>query len=163
MTEKQLQKFYSMAEPRSENALKKAEERKKKREQMPMHEDVLPKLDKYDEYMDKECISLCDKLNSLEYVETTESCCGHYRNPYMIFFNCFSFNVLGRLYRCVDKNYSDGKWRIECCCGDTSPCYGFLLRTHEPFKTETEMVESINGLIENIDYWMDKKWDDYFI
>ena len=120
-------------------------------------------MNNYDEYMDKECINLCDKLNSLEYVETTESCCGHYKNPYMIFFNCFSFNVLGRLYRCINRNYSDGKWRIECCCSDVSPCYGFLLRTHEPFKTESEMTESINGLIENIDYWMDKKWDDYFV
>lgn len=116
----------------------------------------------YDEYMDKECIQLCNKLNAIDCVETTESCCGHYKHPYMIFFNCFSFRILGRLYRCVNKNYSDGKWRIECCCSDVSPCYGFLLRTYEPFKTETEMMESINGLIENIDYWMDEKWDDYF-
>ena len=34
MTEEQLQKFYAMAEPRSENAIRKAEERKMKRKEI---------------------------------------------------------------------------------------------------------------------------------
>lgn len=34
MTEEQLQKFYAMAEPRSKNAIRKAEERKMKRKEM---------------------------------------------------------------------------------------------------------------------------------
>jgi len=116
----------------------------------------------YDKYMDKECIALCDKLNSLSNVRTTESCCGHCKSPYMIFFQCNDFVRLGRLYRCVNRNYSDGKWRIECCCSDIIPSYGFLLTTHEPFASVEEMTESVEALIENIDYWEDTRFDEHF-
>ena len=72
----------------------------------------------YDDFMDEECIDLCNKLNSLSDVETTESCCGHCRSPYMIFFNCYDFIRLGKLFRCVNRNYSDGKsvfrWKRNC-------------------------------------------------
>ena len=105
----------------------------------------------YDGYMDEECIELCDKLNSLSSIETIESCCGHCKNPYMIFFNCYDFIRLGKLYRCVNRNYSDG-----------SPVYGFLLISKEPFNSKEEMMESVNDLIENIDYWEDSRFDDYF-
>ena len=116
----------------------------------------------YDKYMDKECIALCDKLNSLSNVITTDSCCGHCKSPYMIFFLCNDFVRLGRLYRCVNRNYSDGKWYIECCCSDKTPSYGFLLRTYEPFTSVEEMMESVDALIENIDYWEDTRFDEHF-
>ena len=116
----------------------------------------------YDGYMDEECIELCDKLNSLSSVETTESCCGHCKEPYMIFFNCYDFVRLGKLYRCINRNYSDSKWRIECCCSDVNPIYGFLLISKEPFNSKEEMMESVNDLIENIDYWENPIFDDYF-
>jgi len=118
--------------------------------------------DGYDGYMDEECITLCDKLNSLSHVETTESCCGHCKEPYMIFFDCDDFIRLGKLYRCVNRNYSDGKWRIECCCSDGNPTHGFLLTSKEPFNSKEEMMESVNNLIENIDYWENPIFDDYF-
>jgi hypothetical protein len=34
---------------------------------------------KYDRFMDKECIPLCDALNAIDGIETVESCCGHNR------------------------------------------------------------------------------------
>ena len=116
----------------------------------------------YDGYMDKECIALCDKLNSLTDVETTESCCGHCKEQYMIFFNCYDFIRLGKLFRCVNKNYSDGKWRIEVHGSDVHPCYGFLLISKKPFNSKEEMMESVNNLIENIDYWENPTFYDYF-
>lgn len=116
----------------------------------------------YNGFMDKECIALCDKLNSLSDIETTESCCGHCKQPYMIFFNCYNFIRLGKLFRCVNRNYSDGKWRIECCCSDRSPICGFLLTSKEPFNSNEEMMKSVNSLIENIDYWENPIFDNYF-
>ena len=80
----------------------------------------------------------------------------------MIFFNCYDFIRLGKLYRCVNRNYSDGKWRIECCCSDGNPTHGFLLASKEPFNSKEEMMESVNDLIENIDYWENPIFDDYF-
>lgn len=112
--------------------------------------------------MDKECIQLCKKLNSLSNIKTTESCCGHLKEPYIIFFMCDDFIRLGKLFRCVNRNYSDGKWRIEVDGGDTLPCYNFMLTSKEPFSTYEEMESSIKSLIENIDYWEDKKYDNYF-
>ena len=57
---------------------------------------------------------------------------------------------------------SDGKWRIECCCSDGMPTHGFMLRTHKVFKTKEEMLESVNNLIENIDYWQHPRFDEHF-
>ena len=112
--------------------------------------------------IDEECKELILKLNELKGIETTECCCGHFKQPYMVFFKCNDFIQLGRLYRCVNKNYSDGQWRIECCCSDVIPTHGFMLRTHEVFQTKKEMLKSVNDLIENIDYWQHSRFDEYF-
>lgn len=112
--------------------------------------------------MDEECIDLVAKLNSLKNVQTTESCCGHLTEPYRIWFRCNNFVRLAKLYRCVNKNYSDGKWCIEVDGSDVQPTYEFLLRSKEPFKSYSEMEKSIEELIDNIDYWEDEKYDEYF-
>jgi hypothetical protein len=39
---------------------------------------------KYTGQMDKECIVLCDALNEIDGIATTESCCGHGERPYHI-------------------------------------------------------------------------------
>lgn len=39
----------------------------------------------YEEF-DKECIELCKTLNTMDGLNTTESCCGHLKNKFMIFF-----------------------------------------------------------------------------
>lgn len=36
--------------------------------------------------MDKEVIPLCDALNKLHGISTVESCCGHGKHPFRIFF-----------------------------------------------------------------------------
>lgn len=112
--------------------------------------------------LDKECVDLVKKLNTIKGIKTTNSCCGHLKEPYRIFFQCNDFSSLGLLYRCVNRNYSDGKWRIECCCSDGNPTHGFLLTTKDTFKNEQEMNESVQSLIENIDYWENPQFSDYF-
>ncbi len=112
--------------------------------------------------MDKECISLCTKLNSLGDVQTYESCCGHLKGRYMVFFKCHSFERLGKLYRCVDRNYSDGKWEILVDGTDVHPTYCFCLRSKEAFASYKEMEESVKRLMNNIDWWEDPSYDDYF-
>ena len=114
------------------------------------------------EDFDKECIELCKTLNNLEGLKTTESCCGHLRDRFMIFFQCNNFSTLAKISRSVDKNYSDGKWELLVDGSDRKPCCGFWLRSKEPFKTEEEMNESVKRLIENLLYWSDSKFNDYF-
>ena len=74
---------------------------------------------KYDKYMDKECIELCNELNSLKGVKTFESCCGHYKQPYIIFMTISNFYSLSLLARAFDIRYSSGKWAIKISSTDT--------------------------------------------
>lgn len=112
--------------------------------------------------MDEECIALCTRLNELGDVRTFESCCGHLKSRYMVWFECRSFVRLAKLHRCVDRNYSDGKWEVLVDGTDVHPTYIFWLRSREVFETYEEMKESVERLIANIDYWVDKRFDSYF-
>lgn len=112
--------------------------------------------------MDKECISLCKKLNSLNDVQTYESCCGHLKECYSIFFFCYSFERLAKLYRCINRNYSDGKWELLVDGTDNHPTNTFWLRSKEPFSSYEEMEKSVQLLMDNIDYWENQTYNDYF-
>lgn len=112
--------------------------------------------------MDKECIGICDLLNTLPTVETVESCCGHCRRPFWVWFHCYDLGVLSRLGRAVERNYSDGNWEIVVDSSDIAPYGMFWLRSKCPFDCDLDMKESLNGLIENIAYWFDDKFDEYF-
>lgn len=112
--------------------------------------------------MDPECINLCNTLNSLPTVMTVESCCGHYKERFNIWFHCDSIPVLSRLGRCVERNYSDGKWELLVDSCDTSPYGLFWLRSKEKFNNQGEMNTSVNNLIQSINHWFKDEFDDYF-
>lgn len=117
---------------------------------------------KYDEYMDAQCIPLCDKFNELEGVYTYESCCGHNKAPYRIFFHCNNFISLGILSRCVSRNYSSGLWQIIIDNTDTCPSYCFMLESKKIFANNVELNEELNRLIRDIDYWKQEKFNKHF-
>ena len=112
--------------------------------------------------MDAPCIELCDLLNCLPGLKTYESCCGHCKYPYHVFFRCDSLDTLTRLGRAVDRRYSDGKWEIVLDSGDTHPKNRFWLRSPKPFNDFFDMDKSVKELIENIQYWFDNMFDEYF-
>lgn len=112
--------------------------------------------------MDYECIDLCNSLNQLPTVKTFESCCGHFKERYSIWFFCDNVEVLSRLGRVVERNYSDGKWEIVIDSTDTHPYGIFWLRSKEPFNDYDEMMKSVGDLIYNICYWFKDQFDDYF-
>lgn len=112
--------------------------------------------------MDAPCIELCNLLNRLPGLETSESCCGHCKEPYMVFFRCDNLDTLTRLGRSIDRRYSDGKWKIELDSGDSNPKNRFCLMSVEPFKNGDEMLNSVEELMENILYWFNDKYDEYF-
>jgi len=113
--------------------------------------------------MDPECIELCNTLNSLPGVNTFESCCGHCKSRYNIWFFCNNIGVLSRLGRATERNYSDGNWEIVVDSTDTNPYGVFWLRSKEAFNTPEEMNKSVSHLIENILDWFDDRFDNYFI
>lgn len=118
--------------------------------------------DKHEGYpsdMDKECIPLCDVLNSIEGIVTTESCCGHYKDRFYIWFSCFDIKTISRLGRCVERNYSDGKWELLVDSCDTHPVGLFCLRSKVVFIDKSELEHSTNKLVDGIKYWFEPKWD----
>jgi hypothetical protein len=108
--------------------------------------------------MDIECIALCHMLNRLPGIKTMESCCGHGKDIYSVWFNCNNIETLSRLGRCIEKNYSDGNWEIVVDSCDTNPFGLFWLRS----KNILTDLTSVLKLIENIIYWFDDKFDEYF-
>lgn len=118
--------------------------------------------EKYDGNMDKECIKLCDILNSVPSIDTFESCCGHLKDRYSIWFFCNDSITISRLGRCVERNYSDGKWELLVDSTDTHPTGVFWLRSKVPFHSYDEMEKSVNELCNNIQHWFNTKFDSYF-
>lgn len=111
--------------------------------------------------IDPECIELCNTLNSLPLTETFESCSGHGKYLFSIWFKCHSLDVISRLGRAVAKNYSDGNWEIIVDSTDVDPMGIFWLRTNKILSKE-QLEISLKGLIDNIIYWCDDKFDGYF-
>lgn len=121
-------------------------------------------MNKYDEYMDEECIAFCDALNELPGVETFESCCGHYKEPYMIFLNCNNFSTLALLARTFDRRYCDSKigWEMLVDDTDIDPVYKFWIRSKGVFKDKEQLMADIQRRIEDIEYWKQDKFKEYF-
>ena len=113
--------------------------------------------------MDQECIELCNILNTLPGVTTFESCCGHCKERYYIWFFCTSIDTLSRLGRVTNRNYSDEMWEVVLDSTDTSPYGVFWLRSKEPFSSYIEMHESVDNLIYNITLWFKDEYDNYFL
>ncbi len=117
---------------------------------------------KYDEYMEQDCVAICNMLNLLPKLRTFESCCGHLKEPFRVWFFCDSMDTISRLGRLVSRNYSDGKWELIIDTTDTHPRGVFCLQSKKPFKTEEEMDASLSRLIEDIPIWFSRRYNTYF-
>lgn len=120
---------------------------------------------KYDEYMDKECIELCDTLNSLKGVETFESCCGHLHSKYVIYMTISNWYSLSLLARAFDIRYSSGKWNIGLHSTDTPKkkvgVAVFELKTNIVPICEEEMMKLVDEAIKNINYWKNPIYENH--
>lgn len=113
--------------------------------------------------MDNECIDLCNLLNTLPGVTTFESCCGHCKSQYNIWFFCNNINTLSRLGKATERNYSDGMWEVVVDSTDTNPYGVFWLRSKKPFSSPMKMSKSVDNLMKNIRHWFEDEFDNYFI
>ena len=116
---------------------------------------------KLPEDIDKECIEICNVLNRLPGTETFESCMGHGKHEFWVFFRCYNIDTISRLGRAVNKNYSDGNWEIIVDSTDTKPLRNFWLRSKKILQGK-ELEESLRGLVENILYWFKDEFDPYY-
>lgn len=122
--------------------------------------------DGYDGYMDKECIEICNALNRLSGVETQEGCCGHYKEPYRIWFKSANIYSLGIIARTFDRRYSGTNkvYYIKVITNDAGepPMYDYMIESESAYSNELEMKEDINAILGNLNYWQDSRFDTYF-
>lgn len=111
----------------------------------------------YDEHMDKEVVPLCNAINSLSGLFTIESCCGHGKHPFMIWFKCDGTSMRGLFFltRCMDRRYFKYgfEWNITLEVGDVIrdgilPTI-FLISSKSMGK---ESYDEANDLVENMEY-----------
>ena len=121
---------------------------------------------KYDIYMDKECIPLCDVLNTLPDVRTFESCCGHLKRKYVVYLytdNPYSMAVIARA---LDRRYLPAKslWEvtIETIDAERTPQFCIGIYSKDVFVDYDTMVHDVNELVESINYWKQPKFYDHF-
>ena len=72
----------------------------------------------YDEYMDEECIPLCNAMNAVKGIITTSSCSGHGTKELDVYFKATSFKGLFFITRCVDRRYFGHHWNYTVSVGD---------------------------------------------
>jgi hypothetical protein len=76
--------------------------------------------------MDKECIALCDAINTIPGIKTVCSCCGHGQGKYRIWFTVDNHQNLPHLLYwfngCHSGHYT---WRtlVQTDCGKSEPTY----------------------------------------
>lgn len=121
---------------------------------------------KYDIYMDKECIPLCDALNTLPDVRTFESCCGHLKSKYVVYLytdNPYSMAVIARA---LDRRYLPAKslWEvtIETIYAERTPQFCIGIYSKDVFVDYDTMVHDVNELVESINYWKQPEFYDHF-
>ena len=76
---------------------------------------------KYDKYIDRQCVPLCDAINTIDGLKTQASCCGHNKRSFQVFFGAKSVISLYILCRVINKNYGYlWNWKVEATCVDRS-------------------------------------------
>lgn len=110
--------------------------------------------------MDKECIPLCEALNGVRGIVTSESCSGHGKYGMSIYFHATSWKGLFFVTRCIDRRYWQygHKWTCELCVGDRYE--DGLLPTHFYLHSEDvgeEAYKQANDLVQNMNLHLNHK------
>ena len=78
----------------------------------------------YDEYMDPECIPLCDAINRIPGLSTTSSCCGHGKRTFSVYLCANDMKYLPILLYYIDPCHVGFRWTLtaktDCCMSPVS-------------------------------------------
>jgi len=114
----------------------------------------------YEGTMDPEVLDLCNALNALPGIYTTESCCGHGKEKFSIFFQTDGTTQEGLFFiaRCIDRRYwkYGHLWNATLVVGDAYPQheprlglpFSYILaceiKGEEAYKQAEDLVENLN-------------------
>ncbi len=123
--------------------------------------EILSRMGKGDsdrEWMDAECVDLCDTLNSIKGIETSESCCGHNYKPYLIFFNCSDLSALKFIQSCIDRRYWQYgyDWKITTMISDTGPDFLTFILESSSSKLD-EIMPQVEDMIRVFNHYLNHK------
>lgn len=98
----------------------------------------------YPKDIDSECVYLCDALNSIPHVLTVESCCGHGKESFDIWFNCYKNRQLLPIARSISRNYSSlmDEWSLFVAYSDLPERPIFFQLSSNNIKGERAYEES---------------------
>ena len=121
---------------------------------------------KYDEYMDKECIPVCDALKELPDVRTFESCCGHLKRRFVVYLYTDNPYSMAVITRALDGRYlpTKSRWEvtIETIDVERIPQFCIGIYSEEPFKDYDTMMQDVNEVVESINYWKQPEFYEHF-
>lgn len=133
----------------------------------------IPKIESYaafyDSSMDEGTAELCDALNSMPGIITSESCNGHCNYPASVWFSCNDFSSLAILSRIIDRRYrvTEQIWHLECKFTDTLPGNGmpplvFRFYSEEAYPSIEEFKKDVKRMAAATLYYRESFWSDYF-
>lgn len=118
-----------------------------------------PTKPEYDSHMDAHCATICDALNRFPGVATFESCNGHFKEPFRVWFTCSDFASLAAISRIADCRYSSTRlgWRLSAQSIDSppipnSPLVCFELASEVPYLDDTDMECDIEAIAVSLDF-----------
>ncbi len=97
--------------------------------------------------LDKECVSLCKALNECPGIITISSCCGHGKNPYLIFFRADSLKNLALICYCFDSCHCGCSGWSVVARTDCSMCPVTFMIEGPIFGEYAEEPEVISGVL----------------
>ena len=102
--------------------------------------------------IDPEVIDLCNALNNIVGVRTYESCCGHGKEPFRVWFRVKSLKPLPKIaYWCNPCHCSAGMWQLIATTDCAMSPIRFRIESKDvgevAYRQAADMAQRINGML----------------
>ena len=101
--------------------------------------------------MDPECVSICDAINKIPGVHTIESCCGHSKYPFRVWFIVSNLKRLPGLLYYLDPCHVGFRWKCEAYTDCSMAPVRFMVESESVGK---ESYLEANIIAEKVISWL---------
>lgn len=113
--------------------------------------------------MDPECVALCNAINSIPYLHTIESCCGHGKDYFRIWLFCENNLFLPILLYFLDSCHIDFDWdcivKTDCAMSPVHFCIQSRSTGDVAYREAAKITEEITSYLNTVRTMED--WKDY--
>ncbi|MBN2436263.1 MAG: hypothetical protein JXK07_13445 [Spirochaetes bacterium] len=102
----------------------------------------------YPSNMDKECVALCNSLNSLQGIETIYSCSGHSNSSLSVTFKCTSQVSLSKVVKQSCQWQENAEWNCDVSFLNNEMIYTLstIEKGEQAFLKADEFATTLNGI-----------------